>query len=253
MTRETMVSGRKGTDKVQKTYNRLVDERGNWIDAQGRPVPPRYIEKEVKDRDRMVRRNFIKAMKLKQHVVKVKTEVVLSLDEYLDGLAAEHDTSWKGNAELITFDGRLKVEVKVNEALEFDERLQLAKQKIDDCLRRWTGSARTEIRAIISQAFQMDRKGRINVRSILTLRQFRFEDPQWREAMTLISDSLRIRSTRRYVNFYLKDDTTGRFVLIPLNWSALAPGSGPGRTHGEPRSVPRRSAFGEPHSEPRKR
>lgn len=222
MASEKMVGGRNVTADGQKPYNRLIDDRGNWIDAQGRPVPPRYIEKEVKERDRMVRRIFMKAMKLKQHVVQVKNEVVLSLDEYLDGLAGQHDTSWKGNAELVTFDGRLKVEVKVNEALEFDERLQLAKQKIDDCLRRWTGNARSEIRAIISQAFQMDRKGRINVRSILTLRQFRFEDPQWRAAMTLISDSLRIRSTRRYVNFYRKDETTGRFVLIPLNWSALA-------------------------------
>lgn len=222
MASEKMVGGRNVTADGQKPYNRLIDDRGNWIDAQGRPVPPRYIEKEVKERDRMVRRIFMKAMKLKQHVVQVKNEVVLSLDEYLDALAGQHDTSWKGNAELVTFDGRLKVEVKVNEALEFDERLQLAKQKIDDCLRRWTGNARSEIRAIISQAFQMDRKGRINVRSILTLRQFRFEDPQWRAAMTLISDSLRIRSTRRYVNFYRKDETTGRFVLIPLNWSALA-------------------------------
>jgi hypothetical protein len=200
-----------------------TDSGGNWIDAQGRAVPPRYIAPNVRNRDRLVRRVVAKANRLQQQMADVKTDILTLVDDYLEDLAERYDETWKGNAELLSFDGRLKVDVKVSEALEFDERLQVAKQKIDACLRRWTGRAPAELKAIVHQAFQMDSKGRINVRSILTLRQLRFEDPVWNEAMDLIADSLRVRHTRRYVNIYRKDPASGRFELLVLNWSALGP------------------------------
>jgi hypothetical protein len=175
----------------------------------------------VKARDRLVRRVARKAWRLHEQIGAIKAEVLELVNRYLERVAAEYDETWKGNAELVSFDGRLKVDVKISEALEFDERLQVAKQKIDQCLRRWTGDARSEVQAIINQAFQVDSKGRINVRSILTLRQFKFEDAVWQEAMGLIAESLRIRTTRRYVNVYYKHNPTGPFVLLGLNWSGM--------------------------------
>jgi hypothetical protein len=198
-----------------------VDDEGNWIDQRGRVVPPRYIEAGVKARDRLVRRITGKAARLHEQISTTKEEVLGLVDAYLVQVAEEHGETWKGNAELVTFDGRWKVEVKVSEALEFDERLQVAKQKIDGCLRRWTGDARAEVQAIVNHAFQVDSKGRINVRSILTLRQFRFKDGEWSAAMELIADSLRVRATRRYVNVYYRHNDTGKFMLLPLNWSAV--------------------------------
>ncbi len=203
-----------------------TDCQGNWIDGQGRAVPLQYIDPVVKARDRLVRRIAAKTQRLHEQMSTVKVEVMALVDGYLDQVAAGYDEDWKGNAELVTFDGRLKVEVKISEALEFDERLQVAKQKIDHCLRRWTGNARAEVRAIINQAFQVDSKGRINVRSILTMRQLKFDDQVWNEAMALIADSLRIRTTRRYVNVYQRHTNTDRFELLALNWSALGSETG---------------------------
>ncbi len=201
-----------------------VDCQGSWIDGQGRAVPPRYIDPVVKARDRLVRRIAAKTQRLHEQMLAVKAEVLALVDDYLDQVAAGYDEDWKGNAELVTFDGRLKVEMKISEVLEFDERLQVAKQKIDHCLRSWTGNARAEVRALINQAFQVDSKGRINVRSILTLRQLKFDNQVWIEAMALIADSLRIRTTRRYVNVYQRHTSTDRFELLALNWSALGGG-----------------------------
>lgn len=188
----------------------------------GQAVPKKYIEPLVRERDKVVRRVARNAVGLHQRIVKVKTEVINLIDSYLKTVADSHGSSWKGNAELLSFDGRIKVDIKIGESLEFDERLQIAKTKIDDCLRRWTGDARGEIQTLIQQAFRVDRKGDINGRAILTLRQFRFKDPVWQEAMALISDSLRIRTTRRYLNIYLRDDA-GDYQLLPMNWSSIAP------------------------------
>ena len=60
------------------------------------------------------------------------------------------------------------------------------------------------------------------MRSILTLRQYRFSDPVWQEAMELISASLRVRTSRRYLNVYLRQ-SDGSYRLLPLNWNAIDP------------------------------
>ncbi|MFC1481699.1 DUF3164 family protein [Candidatus Neomarinimicrobiota bacterium] len=207
-----------------RTNKPATDGNGNWQDGKGEFVPPRYIDRQVKERDRVVRRAYGRGLRLQGQLIKAKRDVVRLVDDYLEELAGHYSDEWKGNAELVTFDGRLKLEVKVSEGLEFDERLQLAKQKIDDCLRRWSGGAREEIKALIGRAFQVDTKGRINVRSILTLRQFRFDDQVWQEAMDMIADSLRVKLTRRYINIYEHNEQTGRYELLQLNWSSAVTG-----------------------------
>lgn len=201
-----------------------TDASGNWQDAKGEFVPPKYIDRQVKARDRVVRRVYGRVTRLQRQLFKAKLDVVRLVDDYLEALAAQYSDEWKGNAELLTFDGRLKIEVKVSEGMEFDERLQLAKQKIDDCLLRWSGGARDEIKALIGRAFQIDTKGRINMRSILTLRQFKFDDPVWQQAMDIIADSLRVKLTRRYINIYERNDQSDRYELVRLNWSSTAAG-----------------------------
>ncbi len=201
-----------------------TDARGNWCDGKGEFVPPKYIDRQVKRRDKVIRQAYGRVLRLQVQLLKAKGEVVGLVDEYLEQLAGQYSNEWKGNAELVTFDGQLKLEVKVHAGLEFDERLQLAKQKIDDCLRRWSGDARDEIKALIGAAFQVDTKGRINVRSILTLRQFRFDDPVWQAAMEIIADSLRVKLTRRYINIYRRNEATGKYELLQLNWSAAETG-----------------------------
>lgn len=202
------------------TSKPTIDDQGNWIDGQGNTVPPRYIDKPVKARDRTVRRVHARAVSLSERLQTVKGEVLNLVDTYLNQVAEEYGEQWKGNAELVTFDGRIKVEVKISEALEFDERLQVAKSKIDDCLRRWTTDARAEVQAIINRAFAVDSKGRINVRAVISLRQIKSRDPIWIDAMEIIADSLRIRNTRRYINVYERDDQD-RWRPISLNWSAI--------------------------------
>ncbi|MBV5329997.1 MAG: DUF3164 family protein, partial [Chlorobium sp.] len=76
----------------------------------------------------------------------------------------------KGNINLVSFDGRFKVLREVSERLDFDERLQAAKALIDECLREWTRDSGAEVRTLIEDAFQVDKKGRINTQRILGLR-----------------------------------------------------------------------------------
>ena len=89
----------------------------------------------------------------------------------------------KGNLTITTYDGRYKVQRQVSETLVFDERLQAAKALIDECITEWTEGSRDEIRALINDAFQVDKEGRINTGRVLSLRRLKIDDERWRQAM----------------------------------------------------------------------
>ena len=64
----------------------------------------------------------------------------------------------KGNVTLMSYDGRLKIQRNIAENISFDERLQAAKQLIDECLEEWTEGSRDEIKVIINNAFHVDKR-----------------------------------------------------------------------------------------------
>ena len=89
----------------------------------------------------------------------------------------------KGNMQFLSYDGEYKVLVSVNENIVFDERLQIAKDLIDDCINDWSQDSRSEIRALIQDAFYVGKSGQINRNRILGLRRLDIQDERWQKAM----------------------------------------------------------------------
>ena len=105
--------------------------------------------------------------------------------------------------------------------IAFDERLNIAKAKIDDCLKRWSGTASDELKILVLRAFNVDKKGNVDVRQILGLKQFRFEDPVWKEAMQIIDESITTTNSKEYLVFSMRENPRGQFQSISLNFSNI--------------------------------
>lgn len=123
----------------------------------------------------------------------------------------------KGNVSLVSFDGRYKILRAVQESLTFDERLQAAKALIDECLEEWTQGARSEIRALIDNAFQVDKEGNISTGRILGLRRLEIEDPKWLQAMDALSDSIQVQCSTSYIRIYERIGDSDKYRQIPLD------------------------------------
>lgn len=128
--------------------------------------------------------------------------MVEELEEYLNDLAKRNGLKWRGNAELVSFDESMKVEVRYRERIQFGVELQLAKQKIDECLKEWTSGSNEKLKAIIIEAFQVDRKGEIAKHRIFALRRYNIKDPVWKEAMELIDKAIQVTSSKQYIAVY---------------------------------------------------
>lgn len=202
----------------------IKDKNGRWLDAAGNHVPPKYIDPVDKRRDAMVEKLYRQALQAQERLAKFKALVEKDVAKYLDWLAAEKGEdvlSPGGNYELRTFAGDKQLCVDVNKVIAFDERLQLAKQKINRCLELWSDGANDKLKAVVFDAFKVDRKGQLDSKRILGLRALKINDNDWQAAMELITEAITITGTRRYLRFQIKDGQDAEWRTIRLDLAGV--------------------------------
>ncbi|MFG1463324.1 DUF3164 family protein [Xanthobacter sp. DSM 24535] len=174
-------------------------------DARAHLVPLEGISAEDRLEDEVVRKIFGYAEPLSAEMRRFKEHTFADVRGYQALLAQEYGAKSggeKGNVTLTSFDGLQKVQVAIADLIEFRGQLQTAKTLVDECLREWSAESRTEIRAIISRAFNVDQAGKVNKADLFSLLRLDIEDARWKEAMRAIRASMKPMGTKEYVRFY---------------------------------------------------
>ncbi len=109
----------------------------------------------------------------------------------------------------------------IGESITFDERLQIAKELIDQCIMRWSEGSNPQIRALVQHAFQTDKQGKINTGRVLSLTRLDIVDKDWNSAMSAIRDAIQVVSSKAYVRIYERDDNGETFHQISLDIAGL--------------------------------
>lgn len=192
--------------------------------AMGHLVPVEQIQPIDLARDELVMEKAAKIKTAQEQLRQLKAEIMGDIEAFVSLAAEKYDAQvggQKGNVTLMSFDGRFKLRRQISENLSFDERLQAAKSLIDECIREWTQGSRTELQALINDAFQVDKEGRINTGRILGLRRLNIDDDRWHRAMEAISDSLQVTGTTAYFRLYERVGNGDRYVSVPLDMAAV--------------------------------
>jgi hypothetical protein len=192
-------------------------------DSQGRQVPVELVSGIDKLRDQTVRKIADEAMKMKEVLAEFKQRIRDDIYTFAELSANQYGKSWggkKGNITLSTFDGKYRLIVAIDDNITFDERLQVARDIIGDCVKKWSDGARSEIRLLVNDAFQVDKTGKINTARVLGLRRLEIRDPDWQKAMRAITESIQVSGSKQYLRFYERDGN-GEYHQIPLDVAAL--------------------------------
>jgi hypothetical protein len=200
-----------------------VKEMFFMTDSQGRQVPENMVKEVDKQRDRTVRRIAARAVEMKGILTAFKEQIHDDIYSFVELSAGEYGVKWggkKGNIALATYDGQYRLVVSMNDNITFDERLQIARQLIGKCIEKWSDGARSEIRVLVNDAFQVDKSGKISTARVLGLRRLDIQDKDWQKAMTAITESVQITGTKQYLRIYERD-TNGEYQMIPLDVAAL--------------------------------
>lgn len=179
-------------------------------DAKGRLVPEDQIKEIDQERDCLITDLVAEAREISARLRAFRLRAHADIAAFADLSAEKYGAKRggkKGNLTLTSFDGRLRVARAIADQLTFDERLQAAKSLVDECLKEWSADARPELITLITDAFQVDRAGKIDTARILSLRNLDIKDDRWQRAMEAISDSLQVASTRSYIRIYARSDS----------------------------------------------
>jgi hypothetical protein len=197
---------------------------GYWQDANGNLIP----ESKVKDIDKLRHQVVTDLCRMaEQHQAGLAAFKAAAMDDVAALVATSMEQygvktgGAKGNVTLSSFDGRYKLVRQMQDRIVFGEQLIAAKVLIDECVHTWAEGANDNIRALVNHAFQTDKEGKINTGRVLGLRRLDIKDAKWQDAMQAIADSIRTESTKPYVRFYKRDDTTQDYRPINLDVAAV--------------------------------
>ncbi|WP_319543188.1 DUF3164 family protein [uncultured Pseudodesulfovibrio sp.] len=198
--------------------------QGYMQNSRGHLIPIEQVSDYDKLKDALVRDLFDDAESLhkvlKEFKVTALGDVVAFMELAFEKYGAKMGGK-KGNIQLVSHDGRFRVQLAVAEFLTFDERLQAAKALVDECLTEWTEDARPEIRSLVNQAFEVDKAGNVSPAKVLPLLKLEIDDERWCQAMAAIRDSLTVQHSKKYIRFHRRSGPEDKWESILLDIAAV--------------------------------
>lgn len=180
---------------------------GYLQDARGRLTPVDTVSEQDLRRDALAKELVSEALELEELIASKRQSMQARVDAYLDWLKAEKKVrreKWKGNIQLDSYDGSMRIDRRVNEVLGFNETLQLAKTMLDEWFNEKLEDGDQDLRTAVMGAFNVDQKGRVNKSQILKILRYDIKDAKWKKAMALIREAMTILTSRQSTTFYVR-------------------------------------------------
>lgn len=122
-----------------------------------------------------------------------------------------------GSFHLRSVCGTMMVKLDVARQTSFGPEIGAAKALIDQFLETKLEGSAIEIKEIIEKVFKVNRKGRLDTYGILGLREHKFDDPLWKQAMQAIEEAIIRDASTTYIRFYRVDPARKSETLVPLD------------------------------------
>ena len=197
-----------------------------WLNKKGEKVHKDNVPVSEQLKDELVETLCSDAKGASELLARFKNDAFKSVEDYYTLLLQEYnidakENSKKGNLTIENYSATAKITINVSDRIAFDEKLNLAKIKIDEFLHEATKNASADIQTLITKAFDVDKKGDVNAKKILSLKSYEIAHPKWREAMKIIDDATEIVSSKNYIRFYTRDDIDKEYKQVPLDISGV--------------------------------
>lgn len=203
------------------------NEQGHWQNKRGEFVHPDLVPVDKKLEDEVVENLVAGARAEHERMVEFKTRAFAECYDFVDMLRQEYNmdrlaASKTGAVTLKNYDGTAEVQIAVAKLITFDQKLALAKEKVNEYLTEKTAHADPEIQTLITKAFDV-KNGKVDAKQILSLKSYKIEHPKWVEAMAMIDDATEIAGTKSYIRFKERADrkVDGELKTIVLDLAAV--------------------------------
>lgn len=182
-------------------------------------------KKYEEDRDFFVRDVMINAVDLHVALKTFKERLHEGFDEHQEKLneyGAIRANS-KGGFSITTSDGMIRIKRVRSTMPQWDERSDKALELISDFLRDTVKKKDIKLFEILFSFIQKNEKGDLEYAKVMHLLQHKdkYNDPRWLEGLELIQESYNVQLRGYGYEFYSKNEITGKFEKIEINFTAL--------------------------------
>ena len=197
---------------------------GYMQDSKGRLVRIDQIRGHELQRDTLVRDLVARCQEHSRQAADLKARLLDDIAAHIALVAEDYGvqiSGSRGNVQLVSYDGRLKVERAIAERITVGEQIQAAEHLVRAILDE---IEEPTARAIVDRAFRRDRKtGELSAARLIDLIAVDIDDDRWRRAVQAIRDALQASGTATYFRAYARPDSTASWQQIPVDFSAVAP------------------------------
>lgn len=163
-----------------------------YTDAAGRQVPANYVPKFAKTKDAAARKILAAWRKEEARLRKLWKETVAAVEKIHAEARKEEKlepatVADKGYFSFRSFDGNIVVRLDRARDVVFNEKLDLAKELIDEAVREIAGETAGDLRTIVESAFKPRGKNRTLDRQRLSdICRMNVRNEKWKKAVELI-------------------------------------------------------------------
>lgn len=197
---------------------------GYIMKANGDLVKEENLTPVEREEHKLVNLLFPKAEALHDSIGRFKYEAMNAVEEFVKRCVAEHGVRRferiKGNIQFVTVDGKYKIQRAIDEKIEYDSTIEVARQKFDmyvDVLEQQSGD---DAKLFIKEAFSM-KNNRWSVSKLVELCNKKIDHPLYKQAAKALREALFVGSSKAYLRFYIRDDADEQWVPMPLQFSSV--------------------------------
>lgn len=197
----------------------------NWIDEKGTAIPYNRTTKSERLQERKSNQLLKRAMGISSKLEEFKQEVKEVCANVYDVFMEEKNNSGankKGNFTWFNFDRSIKIEVSINERIEFDDlTITACKDKLNEFLSNNIDAKQEFIKDLVLDAFETT-KGKLDTKKVMGLLKYKskIKDKLFQEAMDLLSDSIRRPESKTYFRIWERN-SEGKYENVELNFSSI--------------------------------
>lgn len=208
---KTVVKNQKSKDKI-------------WIDEKGVGIPYSRTTKSERLMEKESAKLLKEAIGINAKLVNFKDVLREMCHEVYDVFMEENNNhkKSKGNFTWYNFDRSIKIEVSINERIEFDDlNIQACKDKLNQFLSDNVESKNEFIKQLVLDAFETSR-GKLDAKKVMSLLRYRnkIKAPIFHEALNLLQQSIRRPDSKAYFRIWAKNEE-GKYQNIELNFSSI--------------------------------
>lgn len=192
--------------------------------GKGHLVPEHMISEVEKLIDDQVKEIAAEWKELAARIAEFKTSTFGDIHAILGTINEQYSVKRggeKGNVQLLSYDGKYKLLIAVNDVIELGPEVQACIEKLKECTSEWSEGAKPELKAVVEELLATNGKGTYSISKLLQIRRLKVPgNADWALAMQALDAALRPINTKQYLRL-CELQPNGSYTALPLDIAAL--------------------------------